>query len=202
MLTLKQQIAIEPDVLVQELSGELVLLNLATEEYFGLDDVGNAMWSALKESDSLQVAYDRLLEHYDVAPERLKQDFLNLIEQFIEPDDAIIVAKQVAIDNGCADKIEFIQGISTQIDLPERANVMISDLRGALPLFQHHIPSISDARHRLLAPHGIQIPHQDTIWVTLISDPEYYQKKYQSPWEEAHYGCILSANRPFVTNNW
>ena len=120
----------------------------------------------------------------------------------IEPDDAIIVAKQVAIDNGCADKIEFIQGISTEIDLPERADVMISDLRGALPLFQHHISSISDARHRLLAPHGIQIPQQDTIWVTLISDPEYYQTKYQSPWEDAPYGCILSANRPFVTNTW
>jgi len=86
MLTLKQQIAIEPDVLIQELSGELVLLNLVTEEYFGLDDVGNAMWSALKEADSLQVAYDRLLEHYDVAPELLKQDFLNLIEQFVEHD--------------------------------------------------------------------------------------------------------------------
>lgn len=86
MLTLTQQIAIEPDVLVQELGGELVLLNLATEEYFGLDDVGNAMWAALKESASLQVAYDRLLDRYDVAPEQLKQDFFNLIEQFVEHD--------------------------------------------------------------------------------------------------------------------
>ena len=120
----------------------------------------------------------------------------------IEPDDAIIVAKQVAIDNGCADKIEFIQGISTKIDLPERADVMICDLRGVLPLFQQHIHSISDARQRLLAPNGVQIPQQDRIWVTLISDPEYYKEKYQSPWEDAPYGCILSANRPFVNNNW
>lgn len=86
MLTLSQQIAIEPDVLVQELGGELVLLNLATEEYFGLDDVGNAMWSALKETGSVQSAYDRLLEQYDVDPEVLKQDLLNLIEQFVEHD--------------------------------------------------------------------------------------------------------------------
>ena len=39
MLTLIHQIEIAPDVLVQELNGELVLLNLANEEYFGLDDV-------------------------------------------------------------------------------------------------------------------------------------------------------------------
>ena len=84
MLTLTQQISITKDVLVQEMSGELVLLNLATEEYFGLDDVGNAMWTCLKESGSLQVAYDRLLEMYEVEPEQLKQDLLKLVEQFVE----------------------------------------------------------------------------------------------------------------------
>jgi Coenzyme PQQ synthesis protein D (PqqD) len=86
VLTLTHQIEIAPDVLVQELGGELVLLNLASEEYFGLDDVGNAMWSALKETGSMQIAYDRLLEQYDVDSEVLKQDFLNLIEQFVEHD--------------------------------------------------------------------------------------------------------------------
>jgi type I protein arginine methyltransferase len=120
----------------------------------------------------------------------------------IEPDDAILVARQVALDNGCADRIEFIQGISTQIDLPERADVIISDLRSVLPLYQQHIQSIADARHRLLAPGGIQIPQQDTIWATPIDDPEYYRQKYQSPWEDAPYGCNLTANRRFVTNQW
>jgi hypothetical protein len=84
MLTLTQQISIKKDILVQEMSGELVLLNLETEEYFGLDDVGNAMWTCLKESGSLQVAYDRLLEMYEVEPEQLKQDLLKLVEQFVE----------------------------------------------------------------------------------------------------------------------
>jgi Coenzyme PQQ synthesis protein D (PqqD) len=86
MLKLTHQIEIAPDVLIQELGSELVLLNLASEAYFGLDDVGNAMWSALKETGSVQSAYDRLLEQYDVDPEVLKQDLLNLIEQFVEHD--------------------------------------------------------------------------------------------------------------------
>jgi Coenzyme PQQ synthesis protein D (PqqD) len=84
MLTLTQRISIKQDVLVQEMGGELVLLNLETEEYFGLDDVGNAMWSSISASGSLQIAYDRLLEQYDVDPAELKQDFLNLVEKFIE----------------------------------------------------------------------------------------------------------------------
>jgi Coenzyme PQQ synthesis protein D (PqqD) len=84
MLTLTQKVAVKPDILVQDMGGELVLLNLDSEEYFGLDDVGNAMWSCLKEADSLQVAYDLLLDRYEVDPEELKQDFLNLVEKFVE----------------------------------------------------------------------------------------------------------------------
>ena len=120
----------------------------------------------------------------------------------IEPDDAIIVARQVAVDNGCAESIKFIQAISTQIDLPEKVDVIISDMRGALPLFQHHIGSITDARDRFLAPNGIQIPQHDNIWGALVCDPEYYAKKYQSPWQDNPYGCNFTANRKYVTNTW
>ena len=120
----------------------------------------------------------------------------------IEPDDAVCVAKQVAIDNDCADKIEFIQALSTQIDLPEQVDVIISDLRGVIPLHQYHLAAIADARHRFLKPGGVQIPLQDTIWAALVCDPEYYHQKYLSPWTDAPHGCILTANRQFVTNSW
>src|SRR5438034_3468003 len=63
----------------------------------------------------------------------------------IEPGNVIQVAREIAAANDCADRIEFIQDLSTNITLPERANVIISDLRDVLPLFQHHIPSIVDA---------------------------------------------------------
>lgn len=86
MLILTQKVAVNKDILVQDMGGELVLLNLASEEYFGLDDIGNVMWSCLKESDSLQGAYDRLLARFDVNPDVLKQDFLNLVAQFVEHD--------------------------------------------------------------------------------------------------------------------
>ncbi len=120
----------------------------------------------------------------------------------IEPDDAICIARQVAIDNNCADKIEFIQALSTQIELPERVDVIISDLRGVIPLHQYHLAAVADARRRFLKPGGVQIPLQDTIWVSLISDRDYYAKKYLSPWVDAPYGCILAANRQFITNTW
>ncbi len=84
MLLITQKVAVKKDVLVQEMGKELVLLNLDSEEYFGLDDVGNAMWNCLSETGSLQLAYDRLIEQYDIDPATLKQDFLTLVEKLIE----------------------------------------------------------------------------------------------------------------------
>ena len=53
----------------------------------------------------------------------------------IEPDDVIQLARKVAADNGFADRIEFIQALSTDVKLPELADVIVSDVRGVLPFF-------------------------------------------------------------------
>jgi protein arginine N-methyltransferase 1 len=92
----------------------------------------------------------------------------------VEPDDAIQVAREVAAINGCAERITFIQDLSTRVNLEERADVIVADLRGALPLLGCHLPSLMDARRRLLASDGILIPHRDTLWAALVEDPKQY----------------------------
>src|SRR5687767_12327163 len=57
----------------------------------------------------------------------------------VEPGDAIDLAREIARTNGMNERIEFIRGLSTNIDLPERANVVVSDLRGTMPLFKSHV---------------------------------------------------------------
>lgn len=74
-----------PDyVLVRQLGDESVLLNLDSETYFGLDEVGTRMWSLLTTSSSIQAAYDTLLAEYEVQPEVLRQDLETLLSQLIE----------------------------------------------------------------------------------------------------------------------
>lgn len=70
-------------VLIRELEGEAVLLNLNSGAYFGLDDVGTRMWSALTTSPSIQAAYDSLLAEYEVAPEQLSGDLDTFIEKLV-----------------------------------------------------------------------------------------------------------------------
>ena len=115
----------------------------------------------------------------------------------IEPGDIIRLAERIAADSGAGDGIEFIQDMSTRITLPERANVMISDLRAVLPLFQYHIPSIVDARKRLLKPDAVLIPLRDTLWAAVVNDPETY-RKLTRPWSDT-LGLDMEATQPVLT---
>jgi protein arginine N-methyltransferase 1 len=119
----------------------------------------------------------------------------------IEPNDAIQVAREMAEANGYGERIEFIKKLSTQVTLPEQADVIISDLRGVLPLFQHHLPSIVDARQRFLKPGGILIPQRDTIWVAVAEAPDLHGP-YTTPWDENAYGLNMKAAGKVATNTW
>jgi hypothetical protein len=66
-------------VLVRELAGESVLLNLDSESYFGLDEVGTRMWQALTGSPSMHAAFEALCAEFDVDPDQLRGD----LEQFV-----------------------------------------------------------------------------------------------------------------------
>ncbi|MFN2493867.1 MAG: 50S ribosomal protein L11 methyltransferase [Pyrinomonadaceae bacterium] len=119
----------------------------------------------------------------------------------IEPDNAIFLAKEMAVANGCSNRIEFIQDFSTKVTLPERADVIISDMRGILPFFQNHIPSIVDARRRFLKPAGVLIPMQDRMWATLAEVPDLYGK-FTNTWLSNPYDLDLRAGWRLVANTW
>lgn len=119
----------------------------------------------------------------------------------IEPDSAIQLARESAAANGYGDRITFIQDVSTRVTLSEPADVMVSDLRGVLPLFDHHLPAIADARRRLLAPGGTLIPRRDTLWVALAEAQDLYEQRV-GPWNGDGFGFDLQAARLRVLNQW
>lgn len=118
----------------------------------------------------------------------------------VELNDAIHLAKDLAAANGYAQRIEFFQELSTQVTLPEKADVVVSDLRGALPLFGNHIQSIVDARQRHLAPDGQLIPLRDTLWVALVEARSVYRDLIK-PWDYP-YGLDMEIAKQIVLNSW
>ncbi len=109
----------------------------------------------------------------------------------IDSEDVVQFARQLAAANGFEDRIEFIQSDSRKAELPERVNVIVSDIRGVLPLCGHAISSIEDARQRFLAPGGILIPQRDTLKASLVEAADYYSR-LTSPWRNAIRGMDFS----------
>jgi protein arginine N-methyltransferase 1 len=119
----------------------------------------------------------------------------------IEPYEIIQVAREIAAANHCTDKIVFFEDLSSRVEIPVRADVIVSDLRGVLPLFESHIPSIVDARRRFLAPGGTLIARKDRICAAVVEAPEAYGK-IVDPWTRNALGQDLTAARRKVLNEF
>lgn len=83
-ISFTDRVKVPQGVLVSGLQEESVILNLDSERYYGLDDVGTRMFSVLTASDSIEAAYQTLLEEYTVDREALKEDLVSLIDKLLE----------------------------------------------------------------------------------------------------------------------
>lgn len=68
-------------VLFRELNGESVLLDLQSQQYFGLDSVGTRFWQLVQQENLLSQIHQQLLTEYDVDSQTLHQDLQELIAQ-------------------------------------------------------------------------------------------------------------------------
>ena len=83
-ISFSDRVTVPDEILISNLQDESVILNLNSERYFGLDDVGTRMFSVLSESSSIEAAYQRLLAEYDVDAQLLRQDLTSLIESLLQ----------------------------------------------------------------------------------------------------------------------
>lgn len=117
----------------------------------------------------------------------------------IEPDPIIELLMPLAKANGFADRITVVRDLSTRFTPERKADVVVSDCRGTVSLFEHHIATLADARERLLAPGGTLLPMRDTLRVALARSPKEY-RQCMHPWRSNTYGLDLSAGQPFAAN--
>ena len=83
-ISFSDRVRIPDDVLISHLQEESVILNLDSERYFGLDNVGTRILSVLTNSDSIETAYESLLTEYDVDHAVLREDLLALVENLLQ----------------------------------------------------------------------------------------------------------------------
>jgi hypothetical protein len=79
-----RQVIKAPDVLLQDLEGEAVLLNLANGQYYGMDQNSFHMYRTLISSGSVQAAYVALAQEYEVEPDQLRTDLDQFLAHLLE----------------------------------------------------------------------------------------------------------------------
>jgi len=91
-MTIHTNIMIADTVFAQEVDNEMVILDTASEEYFGLDAMGAVIWQYLSMSGSLQEVYDTMREEYEVDDEQLEADICRFVQELV---DANLVQKKL-----------------------------------------------------------------------------------------------------------
>jgi Coenzyme PQQ synthesis protein D (PqqD) len=84
MVSFMDRVVVPSHVLVRFLDKESVLLNIETERYFGLDETGTRMWQLVTVAPKIEVAYQQLLEEYDVQPQLLRENLTDLLARLVE----------------------------------------------------------------------------------------------------------------------
>ena len=80
-MKLSDRVKTPPEVMTRTVGEEVVILDLATGTYFGLDPVGARMWELMADGKTLGEVCDRMLDEYEVSREALEGDVLHLTEE-------------------------------------------------------------------------------------------------------------------------
>lgn len=92
----------------------------------------------------------------------------------IETEAIIEIAEAVAAANDVADRIEFVSGTSTEVELPELGDVLVTETIGNAGFDEGILVWVRDARSRLLKPDARVVPHQITLQAALLELPSDY----------------------------
>src|SRR5688572_14552112 len=80
------------------------------------------------------------------------------------------VARKHARHSGFGDRITFLRGHSEEVELPERADLVIADQMGSLGLWAGLLECFADARRRFLKPEGVLLPSKLRIDFAAVED--------------------------------
>ena len=78
--------AVREDLLLEEVDGELLILDLDDNVFFGLDEVGRMIWRALEAGQTLGEIVDRIVARWDVTSDEALEDARAFIDELVERD--------------------------------------------------------------------------------------------------------------------
>jgi len=73
-------LTLSPDVIVRELAGESVVLDLSSGRYFGLNAVGTRVWQLIQEGQPVEGLIQAVMAEFDADARDVERDVIALLE--------------------------------------------------------------------------------------------------------------------------
>ncbi len=115
----------------------------------------------------------------------------------VEATPMSTAARRLAETNGVGDRVTVIEAHSFDVDLPERADVLVSEIIGDDPLGEQILPTFEDARARLLTGEARIIPSRVQVCALPLEVPAKSMERFRftaaraTAWTE-RYGLDFS----------
>lgn len=100
---------------------------------------------------------------------------------------------------GLTDRIEVLHETSAKVELPERGDVLVSEMLGAFALQEQILSIFIDARTRLLTPNARLIPSRFALTAVPVERPAHHEL-HVGWWSKPRYGIDFSVLRTFAAN--
>jgi protein arginine N-methyltransferase 1 len=116
----------------------------------------------------------------------------------IEAESMIGLAREICRANGFEDRITFVKGLSTQVEVPENVDVAVCDQIGRFGFEAGIVEYFQDVVRRFLKPTGALIPSQITLVAAPVECPERFaQVEF---WKNSSTGFDLTPARAIAVN--
>ena len=83
-MNLDSRLEVSSSVVTREIGDEMVLMDLESGTYFGLDAIGGRAWQALEDGQTIEELCAQIEREFDVSPEQLRDDMISLAKKLFE----------------------------------------------------------------------------------------------------------------------
>ncbi|MFQ6112097.1 MAG: methyltransferase domain-containing protein [Nitrospinota bacterium] len=117
----------------------------------------------------------------------------------VEEQDIVHLAREAARRNRFSERIEFLQAFSLDLSLPEKVDIILSELIGFFVFDEGVLTYLIDARERFLKPGGKLLPERVELFMVPAARQPLWREVGR--WQRRAYGLDLGHLGEYLAHN-
>ncbi len=90
-LNIQSEISRADDLIASQMEDEIVMMSITNGKYYGMNNVGSAIWNLLEQPSKVSDICSKLVEEYEIDEPTCEKEVLAYLEQLL--DQQLIVVK-------------------------------------------------------------------------------------------------------------